>query len=871
MLTPAKMRLRWILTAVLAVAAARAATDAEPDRGFLDRVHSDNAGDHKYVVFVPHDYTTDKEWPVLLFLHGAGERGTDGKKHVDVGLGKAIRAREKTFPFIAVFPQCEDRQVAARRGWAPDGTDGARALAILTEVEKAYRTDKERVYLTGLSMGGFGTWAIAAAAPNRWAAIVPICGAGDPEWAPKIAGLPVWCFHGGDDRVVSPDGSRRMIEALKNAGATPTYTEYPGVGHNSWDAAFGTDELYTWLLKQKRTARTASYHAPTPKPSAVARAPKPNAGTKEETPFVPALEIPRAVYVRLGNEMLSALADSLPQSLAADALSGTLADQKTTTSADGRTFDVQLQGITYRGRLSRATIEPHANGRVDVMLAARDVNLLINRTTIRGDGKSATCGPLRIVLGHRTDLPLSFEVQPVVDQRRIKFKLLSTKFRLPRDNWSVGWPEWVNAHGLGMTEDRVSSSLREGLYGDPGRIEQEIIATVPRMLEQLEQQIKLDPIDRVVTSLWPLPVYAPQVKAWPSEIAVDAEGATVVVGVSVAAIDDQSPPPQPKVVELSQTGSANTVKGEQLQFGLAPELMEPLSAEWVASGTARVLIQDLPVNGFAPLADAKWLAEVVADLKQRGDKEVRSELVLAGPFRMRHAQNESGDALELGAPRAMCSIAVRPQPDSDKWVPYLEIEFRLRQLAKPELTRPTPNTRALALVWQGQATIDVLARFAPGYTASDMRIDTDRLREVLAAGWREWTETGPLARVPMEDIDLGFAKLRMAGVSWHDPYLAATFAPAGIAIRNLTSGPVAYEVKGPYSEWGGPYTLDPEQDHAFPVAYPVTCRFRSNKQEKVFTLPPGERFEFQSTADGSLDLYLSQPEPPKEPAMTSPR
>jgi hypothetical protein len=276
------------------------------------------------------------------------------------------------------------------------------------------------------------------------------------------------------------------------------------------------------------------------------------------------------------------------------------------------------------------------------------------------------------------------------------------------------------------------------------------------------------------------------------------------------------------------------------------------------------LIQDLPVEGFAPLADAEWLAKAVADLKQRGDKEVRSALVLASPLRMRHAQVESDDALELGVPRAICSIAVRPQPDSANWVPYLDIEFRVRQLAKPELTRPTPKTRALALVWQGQATIDVLVHFASGYTPSDMRIDTDRLREVFAAGWRDWTESGPLAQLPIEDIDLGFAKMRMEGVSWQYPYLAVTFAPAGISVRNLTSNPVAYEMKGPYSDWGGPYTLEPDQTHAFRLAYPVTCRFRSNKHEKVFTLPPGERFEFQSPADGDLELYLSQPKPPKK-------
>ena len=232
--------------------AALALGDTPVERGFVDRIYRDSTGQHKYVVFVPHVYTPEKEWPIILFLHGAGERGADGKRQVEVGLGKAIRSREQSFPFVVVFPQCEDREGRPVRGWLADSPDGKRALAILAEVEKTYRTDKSRVYLTGLSMGGFGTWSHAAADPARWAAVVPICGGGDPAWAPMIARLPVWCFHGDADKGVPVTQSQKMIAALKEAGADPKYTEFPGVGHNSWDPAYATDELYAWLLAQRR-------------------------------------------------------------------------------------------------------------------------------------------------------------------------------------------------------------------------------------------------------------------------------------------------------------------------------------------------------------------------------------------------------------------------------------------------------------------------------------------------------------------------------------------------------------------------------------------------------------------------------------------
>ena len=239
----------WKLMAVPLVAAcclapARAADPNE--HGFLHRVYKGADGkEAKYVVFVPHDYKGDKPYPVILFLHGRGETGMDGERQVKVGLGPAIKKQEKTFGFIAVFPQ------AQKPSWRADSEDGQRALRILDEVMKQYKTDAKRVYLTGLSMGGSGTWSMAIKHPNRWAAIVPICGWGDPNQADAIKKVPCWCFHGDADKAVAVEKSRHMIRALKAASGDPKYTEYPGVDHRGgWENAYATPELYEWLLKQ---------------------------------------------------------------------------------------------------------------------------------------------------------------------------------------------------------------------------------------------------------------------------------------------------------------------------------------------------------------------------------------------------------------------------------------------------------------------------------------------------------------------------------------------------------------------------------------------------------------------------------------------
>jgi predicted peptidase len=219
---------------------------ADDKTGFLDRVHKDADGNEaKYVLFIPKDYDGKKAYPLILFLHGAGETGDDGLKQTKVGLGPVVQKQADTFPCITIFPQ------AHKRGWGAESESGKQALAILNEVEKEYKVDKKRVYLTGLSMGGFGTWSLATAHPEMWAAIVPVCGGGDPKSAEKIKDIPCWVFHGDADNSVKVDLSRNMVKALEGAGGKPKYTEYPGVGHNSWVKAYDTKELYEWLLKQE--------------------------------------------------------------------------------------------------------------------------------------------------------------------------------------------------------------------------------------------------------------------------------------------------------------------------------------------------------------------------------------------------------------------------------------------------------------------------------------------------------------------------------------------------------------------------------------------------------------------------------------------
>lgn len=198
-----------------------------------------------YLLYLPEGYDKDekKNWPLVLFMHGSGESGTDLSLVKTQGIPHLID-QGKQFPFIMVAPQIMEFT------WWHDQLDMLKDL--LDDVESNYRVDKNRIYLTGLSNGGYGTWALAAEQPDRFAAMVPICGGGDTRKAHLIKDIPTWVFHGDQDDTVPLKASQDMVDAVKEAGGNPKFTIYPGVGHGSWIPAYDEEELWKWLLEQHK-------------------------------------------------------------------------------------------------------------------------------------------------------------------------------------------------------------------------------------------------------------------------------------------------------------------------------------------------------------------------------------------------------------------------------------------------------------------------------------------------------------------------------------------------------------------------------------------------------------------------------------------
>lgn len=235
-----------IVSLMVAIGACGPMAATPVETGFLNRTLATPTGLMPYMVYVPRDYDADKKWPVILFLHGAGERGTDGLRQSEVGLGSAIRKHASWFPCIAVMPQCPNET-----WWNEPLLE--QASQCLDRILAEFSCDKDRVYLTGLSMGGYGTWKLGAMYPDKFAALIVVCGKKWPGVADKLTKLPIWAFHGDADPVVPVTDSRELVAEIKAAGSNSIkLTEYPKVQHNSWDATYNNDTVIKWLLAQKR-------------------------------------------------------------------------------------------------------------------------------------------------------------------------------------------------------------------------------------------------------------------------------------------------------------------------------------------------------------------------------------------------------------------------------------------------------------------------------------------------------------------------------------------------------------------------------------------------------------------------------------------
>lgn len=822
---------------------------------FEQHLYRDRAGEHQYSVYLPDGYSNDRQWPVVLFLHGAGERGSDGKKHLAVGLGAVLRARAVRFPFVAVFPQCEDTQGPILSAWEAESPHGRRALAILDEVIENYAIDRKKQILTGWSMGSFGAVSLAEAAPERWSCVLTVSGGAAPRDPSRLTQLPFWVFHGEEDEIVLPVQSRELASALQQAGGKVRLEILPGEDHYVWKQVYRSDSVIRWMLDPKPNPQYV------PPPALPETSPL---ATEQLVPFRTSMEIPRAAYVRLGNEMLSALAESVPKMIPEDLLAGSLQNIYDSTTAAGRDFSVVFSNISYRGNVARTHIESYRKDRLNIQLGLSDIVMRIGRTDVSGSGKSAVAGAIDIVIGHREPVWLSLAVEPMVVDRKLKLKLIATRFDIPNNNWYVSQPAGVSTRGLGMTRERVVNGLTSGLYGSKGRIEREVEAMGATIIERLESKLEeKGTVTDFMDYLWPLPVYRPRVVMWPESVETDKQGVTILLGMSVAANDPEQAPQQPLVDTSVSLSPADIPQTEDLQVGLSTNLLRPLTEQLIRENVARIHLQDIPGRPFRELEDAETLTKILPESKRLGpNPRFRTEFVMQAPLEIYpaplvaskpkdqgSAEDPGGLELDLQLDSVILQVSVWDS-SSESWEHFAAFAIRMEQGIQLDASYPSFEKREVDLGWSDESRVAISGSYAEKYRSESAQLNAAEVTRLFQIGWKRWTGRDSTQQVSVPDIKFGNTLLRLSESGWKSPQVFARFTPPGIMISNDSNRELKYKIRTERSSWSDTLTLAPDKSHDFDGVSFFYVHLLDHEGRQTFKIPAGSHTIFQAPKSG---------------------
>ncbi|AMV18021.1 alpha/beta hydrolase-fold protein [Planctomyces sp. SH-PL14] len=795
--------------------------------GFQTKTFHDDQGDHAYSVYVPPNYTSRDRWPVVLFLHGAGERGTDGVRPTRVGLGEVIRdelaSKQPPFPAIVVFPQVP---LGGRihKAWSPDRPAGERALAILSEVEKTYHTDPARRILTGWSMGGFGVWSLATAHPDHWSAILPIAGGGgdDQDRLAALKGARLWAFHGAQDEIVLPEETKASIEALRRAGGSPGFTELP-VGHDSWEMVYRQPQVRAWMLS-----------ADAPVPESVDWPPaSPSRVQRTDEPFETAFIVPQAVGLRLGNDALGAIGHGLPGLMPADSLKGELEPIIKTFDVKGDAYRAEFRGLTFAGALTSADLRACRDACLELSLGLERLTLRVADVAIHSRTLDAQAGPIQVVLGHQRAVPMTIRVRPVIENGKLRLHHDGTSFRVQDDNWYVTRPERIVRRGTGLGEYELTTGIVGGVYLQKEAIEAEIKAVVPRMLAQLEERLALDVPSSLSSLLWPLPVQSPRLRIQPQQLWIDGTGLSVV---GTGLIGSSLPSPHaPRTLAGSDITLATLPADAGLSILASPWLVEAGSTMQVEQGMARINVLDLPEAAFHSLATpALWPGLS----PERGETQLDVELEILAPMRLEltggpdRAKNP-GDADSISATLVAPVAALTPCRIDGTRLVERQVRFRVEHDLTVRLERPSPAKRVLQTAWSTEP------RVTPESPESDVRPVVESFR----TAWIAWTTSRSQAE-PVKDIEMGGSRLRLQSLGSRPTRLELGMVPPPLRIVNEGRRPFVYRVRTPESYWSDWHDLPPRRAHEYPGGTPIEWRMRNGLHGQVL---PGSEIRVDET------------------------
>lgn len=686
--------------------------------GFEQRIHVDAAGQHKYFVYVPNDEPPTGGWPIMLFLHGAGERGSDGVAEIAVGLGTALEAKPR--PFVAVFPQCQERGQQYRAGWINKTKDAQRALEILADVERSENVNSHKRILCGWSMGGYGAWSNAAAQPEMWSAVLAISGGLiEPVDLKQLAtsNVPLWAIHGADDAIVPATETQRACRKLREQSGRVRETIVKGTGHDVWRYVFAEEKVFQWLMDPTPDAVPEVSTSITPLPS------KSRFYVKNYSQKV---HVPHALGMRLGNQVLGELAGKAP-SLLNDQLQGELPDINRTIGGGASTVKIQLRGLEWKCQLADCQLQAISGGRFLADFAFAPIELKIGSGQLENAENLASCSDARIVIGHQRHVHLRVEVRPKMREGRLTLDPLRTSFSIKDDNWFVDPPRDVQVQRGTLKPEHIKIGIVGGLYLQKEAITAQVLQAIPALLTQAEEFLQSRPAPALTKVIWPFPVGGPEIVVSPESVGTDRNGVSLTLGASVVRYGNQR-------VEIPAVGSGCEVRLQDLSHESGGEVLACLdltnACSKVQQDHAWVNVLDIPslVSGseypFSSLVAPEFVRHTFGQ-----EQAVQAILRVLQPMSVR--QTDDDQQIQLCVPE----VALDYFTTDDVAGLGCRVVFSLKHDIRFQLQ----ESGDVRVTWSDHPEIELIeTRPLDGLVKLD--VDQAQVLERLRACWLEWTQ-----------------------------------------------------------------------------------------------------------------------------------
>ncbi len=741
--------------------------------GFQIRSFQDGSGTHQYGLFLPKQYSPDQKWPVILSLHGAGEKGTDGQLPISTGLAVALE-HSPDLPFVVVFPQCEDVTGRSLTGWMADSPDGRRAMSILDQVEKDFSVDASRRILTGWSMGGYGAWSFAAAYPKHWSSVLILAGGALPNSLNlkelADARTPVWAISGKQDPLISYTQSQQLVDQLNQLGGNGEFTLLSPAGHNICPTVYAAPQVFQWLTAPQSTnPKAIQLQGVKPLPIRTRYA--------RECQLHERL-IPAAMSIRMGNAALAELATGMPAAIPQESLQGTLANVRQTVGNPEDPWTVELSDLKFQCHVTRFQIQAISGCRLGMEIDLHPLKLTIGRTRLSSQRHFAEAGEIQIQLGLHEPATLKLEVQPVFQEGRLRLIPLRQNFDFDEGNWYISPPENIQIRSPVYTADQMKTGIVGSLYESRGEMVKQVLGVVPDLLKNIEAQLGFRAAPALARVLSPVPALIPEIEVGPSQVELHSDGISMLCDIQALSYTPGPALPVHPKVEL-----ADLENDSGLGLELTLDAITQLTRVSVEQDRAKVNVLDISDDQFAVLANSERMHEVFPDLNAAPARDLRTVLRLLSPLVLKagNASNTQEIDLLLSADRVCLEVF---DPDSKgELIPVGRLIFQMEQpmvLSQPSIGQDGQSR--LGIRWQDHCRVTFLHAESLTEGMPAPQVNSATFETLFQEAWLSWAAEHATQSISTEVVQLGTAQVRLQKIESHGDRLefhleAVSFQP----------------------------------------------------------------------------------------------